>query len=203
MSEKIFYENLDRLMKNGTNCDFTLIVDNKRLRVPKPILAAHSDYFAALFNGEWTESKNSELPINDIKYDVMVKLIGFLYTPKIEITSIEVALELFKAADKYQIPHVKLVAAKYIIENTTALSNDIVINVFIEAEQRNSKEIMMVTLRHMLKRDSELRDITKLKNFDKLNVLQLTIVLRAFSLYHHHRNNSGALFNFKLEDVLS
>lgn len=73
-------------------------------RCHKLVLSAGSRYFQAMFSSKFTERQGSTI-VPDVSSDTMAKLLKYLYTGEVERNKVDV--ELFGAADKYQMDHLK------------------------------------------------------------------------------------------------
>ncbi|GFU43969.1 speckle-type POZ protein B, partial [Nephila pilipes] len=83
-------------------CDLTLKVADVSFTVHKAILSARSPVFSAMLNVR-DGIPSSEIVIPDINSDTMSKLLVFMYSDTLEDLDWEKALNLYSAADKYQI----------------------------------------------------------------------------------------------------
>ncbi|GMT01113.1 hypothetical protein PENTCL1PPCAC_23287, partial [Pristionchus entomophagus] len=71
-------EKSDFLIPSETS-EVVLIVEGKKLLLCKDILAHHSPYFDALFNGNLIESKEMEMEIKDVVYEDFLILLNLIY----------------------------------------------------------------------------------------------------------------------------
>ncbi|NP_001153348.1 roadkill-like [Nasonia vitripennis] len=91
------------------NIEFT--IEGKKLRANRSILGKRSRTFAALFNNEISQKREREIEITDIRYEVFLKMMHYIYTGK--MNGIEnIASELLTAADKYCLDGLKLMCEK-------------------------------------------------------------------------------------------
>ena len=177
MASKLHEDNWRRVVGKAGDI-ITFEVDDKEVLVPKLVLIAHSKYFETKFNSEMADANDDHIKITDYSYDVIEKMVALMFSPQSVISSSKMALDLCKAADYYQIAHVKFAAGKYLLDHPTGLTPSIVLNVFVEAELQGSKELMMQTLSYILKENI---DVTELANYDKLSHSQTTILMKAYS----------------------
>ncbi|XP_031786436.1 speckle-type POZ protein-like [Nasonia vitripennis] len=88
------------LINENKFSDVTLITEGRVLKVHKCILAKSSLVFAAMFEAEMLEKQDSSVEIEDIRYDVLLEMIRFIYVGKVKNMD-DLAGELLAAADKY------------------------------------------------------------------------------------------------------
>jgi len=97
---------LEEVFKNKEFSDVVVKCGGIKFECHKVFLASSSPVFKAMFNTQMKEKINNEVHINDVKPDVMAVLLQFLYTGKVSNFD-KFAIDLFIAADKYQIESLK------------------------------------------------------------------------------------------------
>ncbi|KAI5632038.1 BTB/POZ domain-containing protein [Phthorimaea operculella] len=80
------------------------------------ILAMASPVFAAMFYGR-VGDKEEPIHISDIDHAVFSSMLDYIYTDEVEITGLEMASELFRAANKYILVHLERKCINYLLEN--------------------------------------------------------------------------------------
>jgi len=96
--------------------DIKFIVENRIVFASKFILVARSEYFKKLFLVGMRESRQTEIPIQDVSYDIFYKLMEFLHTSGIDITNSHEAVQLLMAADRFQLHKLKVRAEGYLFQ---------------------------------------------------------------------------------------
>ncbi|XP_043479767.1 speckle-type POZ protein-like [Leptopilina heterotoma] len=99
-------ENITSLLGNENFKDVTFKVEDKEFTANKTILAIRSPVFAAMFNSKMSEELTSIVQIKDIKPEIFQQMLNFVYNVEVEDLD-KVALELFYAAEKYQLEELK------------------------------------------------------------------------------------------------
>ena len=94
-------------------------------KVQKGILTSRSEIFAAMFSHRFSEGETSTIHITDMSPQALREMLRFLYTDKMENANIH-AKELLRAANKYNIPRMKLLAEEALCQN---LSDETVLDV--------------------------------------------------------------------------
>ncbi|XP_064459443.1 speckle-type POZ protein B-like [Ornithodoros turicata] len=106
-------DDFSHLYRTGTLSDFTISVSDKEFRVHKAVLAARSPVFLAMLESPTKESEENRMVIEDLRSDVIEQMLEFMYTGTTsEIDSM--AEELLRAADKYQLPSLKMMCAQHL-----------------------------------------------------------------------------------------
>ena len=85
--------------------DFVFIVEGKPIPVLKSCLSMKSRVFRAMFSGNFKESKDKELVIEDTKYEAFKTFIRFLYSNDLVLNNNDFDLirELYRLSDKYDV----------------------------------------------------------------------------------------------------
>ncbi|KAI5651452.1 BTB/POZ domain-containing protein [Phthorimaea operculella] len=105
--------------RQWTDCSFKFETDGgaeeagDTLEAHKLILAMASPVFAAMFYGEVGE-KESPVQISDIDMLTFSRLLQYIYTDKAAIYTIEDAINLYKAANKYILVHLEKICIDYL-----------------------------------------------------------------------------------------
>lgn len=97
---------LGSLFRSGEFGDVTLLVGTREMLVHKAILAVRSPVFAAMFKHQMEESQRNRVIITDVDYDILEKMLTYIYTGRLQNIK-EIARELLVAADKYDVGDLK------------------------------------------------------------------------------------------------
>lgn len=134
---------LDRNLKSSTNTfldDFKKVVkDSKKVtlvgsdgsvEIPKLLLQIRAASLKAMFAHDTKERRESRIVLKDFKVKTLKSYIHFLTTDELK-NGKETALELYIFADKYDVPGLKNVARKYVLENVGQFGLDEVFDTFM------------------------------------------------------------------------
>lgn len=92
--------------------DVVIYADGQPIHAHKALLAARSPVFQAIFERSLYDRRPNVILINDMSYEVVKEMIGFLYTGKITLVS----LELLQASEKYGIKGLKKICEATLIK---------------------------------------------------------------------------------------
>ncbi|XP_071099082.1 BTB and MATH domain-containing protein 38-like [Haliotis cracherodii] len=87
--------------------DVALVVEGRRLHVIKGALSAASDVFHRMFNGDFKEKQESEVPLPGKTYDDIVDLLLCIYPSELRPVTQVTVDRLLELADEYQITVLK------------------------------------------------------------------------------------------------
>ena len=94
---------LNSLRTEGSFTDAILCVGDKEFPCHRNVLAVSSPYFKAMFTSDLRESKEIKISFNEIGPAIMLNLIDYAYTGRVEIT-VDNAQELLAAASLFTYP---------------------------------------------------------------------------------------------------
>jgi len=109
-------ERLEEVFKNKEFSDVIVKCGSIKFDCHKVFLASSSPVFKAMFNTQMKEKISNEVHIDDVKPDVMAVLLQFLYTGKVSNFD-KFAMDLFIAADKYQIESLKKLCERELVKS--------------------------------------------------------------------------------------
>ncbi|XP_032458041.1 speckle-type POZ protein B [Nasonia vitripennis] len=109
-------DNYEALINDEKFSDVALVSDGKTVRAHKCILAKRSPVFAAMFGTEMRETIENTVEITDVKYDILVEMIRFVYAEKVNDID-ALASELAVAADKYALDGLKKYCEQTLMKN--------------------------------------------------------------------------------------
>lgn len=109
-----------RLFQEGSYSDVTLQCEKGgEFKVHRGILSIRSEFFAKLFKANLIENETQSVMCG-YEYEIMSLILKYLYTGNVDIDDIDVAMELFKAADYYQLSRLKCLCKSTILTKTTS-----------------------------------------------------------------------------------
>jgi len=117
---------LQPMVDNPQFSDVTFVVEGRNLHAHKFILFARSEYFRRMFTSGYRESTDSTIPIPDVRYEVFLCVLSFLYTGKPREDIDEMAVEVLGVANLYNIEPLKRICAELItrsicVENVASI----------------------------------------------------------------------------------
>uniref|UniRef100_A0A914PHL1 BTB domain-containing protein n=1 Tax=Panagrolaimus davidi TaxID=227884 RepID=A0A914PHL1_9BILA len=101
--------------------DFTIVVENKEIKVHKLFLKHRSNVFRTMLNSNMKESIENKVEIIDFSFDVVETGIKMIYNCNFETTlSIDDLMKLLQFFDKYNIPSLKDKVESHLISQISA-----------------------------------------------------------------------------------
>lgn len=138
-------ETLYALKCQGILCDVTLVCENKEILAHRIILAMYSGYWEALFSNKHFIENQDTVYVDDVKYDILDKIIHFIYTNDISLSENSV-YEIIRIADYYQINSLVKKCKNYLI-NSLSITNafllyDLTSEIFFSEYETNIREFI-------------------------------------------------------------
>lgn len=130
-------DDFTRLLGDYRYSDVMLVADGLQYKAHRAILSARSPVFSAMFDHDMTERNSNRVNIPEMSGKCLKELLLFIYTGECEKLD-EMAEELFKAANKYQIEDLRLACLKSLRKN---LNRDVVASVVVLADTYGASEL--------------------------------------------------------------
>ncbi|XP_058836263.1 BTB/POZ domain-containing protein 6-A-like isoform X3 [Topomyia yanbarensis] len=143
-----FMKRQESLINNRFQSDVTFLVGEKRQPIfaHKLLLIIASEYFNAMFNGNFKESSSDEIEVRDIEADIFLEILRFIYCGKVRLT-IENVLEIYVHAQKYMLNELRRRTVRF-LENHIDADNALKIfaqNRLYEFSFINEKCLALIT----------------------------------------------------------
>ncbi|XP_068621396.1 uncharacterized protein [Battus philenor] len=145
------YDRINKLLVSYEWSDCTFFVCDKKFKAHKLILGISSPVFEAMFYGPL--SSNNDVIITDIEPDIFQQMLNYIYTDKVDITTIEEAFELLYVSRKYLLDPLSEVCIKYVQLNVNI---DNVITVLNYPDYMQDKQLLSSSIQLFCKHASYL-----------------------------------------------
>ncbi|GIY68998.1 BTB and MATH domain-containing protein 43 [Caerostris darwini] len=126
--------------------DVTLKTKTGSFPVHRAVLAARSPEFKSMFTSKKETEVDSVVVVEDLDDDTVQRLLLFLYTGVLEDLQWDTAYKLLKAAEKYQIEHLKIKCTSFLLGNISPSNAS---HLLLLAD-RNKNEYMRVAVEHFI-----------------------------------------------------
>ncbi|XP_008202409.1 speckle-type POZ protein-like [Nasonia vitripennis] len=143
------------LMDDNIFSDVALLSESRSVRAHKCILARSSSVFATMFDNEMNkEKKEIILEVNDISYDVLLEMIRFIYTGK--VNGIEKMIgDLAIAAKKFALHRLLIICEQAMIKS---MSIHNVVHSLLVADKVKMKELKATAIEFVTMNGSNVID---------------------------------------------
>ena len=114
-------DSVKEMRMNRELCDVELIVGEKHFYAHKLILAAHSNYFKAMFTGSLQESTRNEITLKEVDPSDVETLLKYMYELSLIVTE-ENAVSVLILAAQWQMDEIMQFCGKFIIDSEGVLT---------------------------------------------------------------------------------
>ena len=83
VGNKVFIEDMTKLMKDPETADFTLKIVDKKFKVHKAVLGARSGVFRTMFLSGMKDAVEGEAVITDVDEETLQEVLHYIYTGKL------------------------------------------------------------------------------------------------------------------------
>eukprot|EP01032_Pedospumella_encystans_P011944 gene11944-13853_t len=131
------------------------------IHVHKLILCARSPVFRAMLLGEMTEEVNSEVVIEDCCPTAIKSLMSFMYTGSLSFECVSHCVEVYSAADKYEVLGLMKLCEAYMLEkvemSVAKVEKDDFFTIWKAAEEKNIPKVENACLAFLDENDKQLK----------------------------------------------
>ena len=105
------------MVNNEQFSDVAFLVEGRTVHAHKFILFARSEYFRRMFTSAFRESTDSTIPIGNVRHEVFLCVLAFLYTGKPREIDPQMAVEVLGVANLYSVEPLKRICADLIMRS--------------------------------------------------------------------------------------
>jgi len=153
--------------------DITFIVEGRELFAHR-IMLLRSPYFRAMLTGCMMESNLSTIHIEEIPYDIFLSVMQYLYTDSVDV-HLESAMDLFAAADIYDIPRLQAMCEKKMLESIEVGN---AASIFLAADIHSAQSLRSKALNYILKHFEVVSKSVAFEEMARSNVELVVEILR-------------------------
>ncbi|GBN94312.1 Speckle-type POZ protein B [Araneus ventricosus] len=118
----ILSNNLKSMVNNSCLSDVKLKTKSQTYPAHKTILGARSPVFKAMFSSDMREKIIDCVDVEDLNDDTVLRMLRYIYSAEVEELEWVSAIELYEAADKYVVLHLRDICS-YFLKNSLCPSN--------------------------------------------------------------------------------
>ncbi len=107
---------LAELWQEGLLCDVKLQVEQKTIQAHRTVLSAASPYWKAMFTGNFRESSDKVVLVQDMGWNALKEIVSCIYTTRLNVTC-ENVIDIFSAAHICQLGFIQDRCKTFMLEN--------------------------------------------------------------------------------------
>lgn len=183
-----------RMRDDETLHDVVFIVENERFPVNRCLVAAASPVLRNMMTNGMKESKQREIPLEEVNVDVWKVVVDYVYTGQMDLVNVENALKLLECAARFHMKELEDSISSYVgqelndVENLGNLENALR---YLKCAQRFRMEKSVKTISGYIKNvldASNCCDILSTVDHIELDSLRKlamnTLVINFYNVYH-------------------
>ncbi|GFR12916.1 TD and POZ domain-containing protein 4 [Trichonephila clavata] len=147
-------QNMKQLLQDNSFYDITFKVDSESYKAHKNILSARSRVFKSMFESPLTMNVE-EIEISDISEETLKEMLNFIYSGQVSHLHVNNAMELYYAADKYELDSLKNICARVMVGN---VRTDNVIKILLLSHRHSNHDLEHVCITFIAKNASKIQD---------------------------------------------
>jgi len=118
IAKEIFAIDVKKMI-NSDSCDMVIKCGDKIFPVHKCFLMARSEVLKVFLEENSGEKKDCKITIEESTPEAVAKMIDFIYTGELPSLTNDMAMDLFRLADKYMLKHLKKACGKIVMANAS------------------------------------------------------------------------------------
>jgi len=131
-------DNFGKMLETGDFSDVTLSIKGEQIKAHKFLLAARSNVFKAMFEHSLKESETGLVNVEEIDVDTVKHMLQFMYTGNVPELSVDVAMGLLAAGDRYALDDLKVICEKFLGKS---LEVDNIMQVLVLADLHSAEKL--------------------------------------------------------------
>mmetsp|Transcript_13575 Transcript_13575/g.31683 ORF Transcript_13575/g.31683 Transcript_13575/m.31683 type:complete len:551 (-) Transcript_13575:450-2102(-) len=161
-------QDLRSLVNNEEMSDIVFMVEDQPVYAHK-ILCMRCTYFRAMLTGGMSETRASEIVLQDVRHPIFLALLEYLYTDQCEIP-LDIAMELFQAADQFGVERLKKICESKML---ASINVENAATIFHAADVHNAKSLREKCLNFVL---ANFDPVTKSASFEEMGRTNVELV---------------------------
>ncbi|KAF8770997.1 speckle-type POZ protein-like [Argiope bruennichi] len=133
-----FKENINQFYEDGTLSAVSMRADSETFPAHKIILSSRSPVFKATFTNDMREKASKCIDMPDVDAATLRHLLSYIYTNKMPEVEWDEAVDLFRAADKYELLELKKQCSSIIMSNISRTNIYVLLSL---ADTHNEEEL--------------------------------------------------------------
>jgi len=163
------------LVNNEIMSDITFIIQNKTIKAHR-ILCLRCPYFKKMLTGEYLESRSTEINIQDVDYDIFLLILQYIYCDSCEAVTVDNAMEVFQAADRFGLDRLKRVSENVMI---SFINIDTAASIYLAADMYNAENLKNRCKQYILKNFDQVSRSSSFEEMGRQNVDLVFEILRS------------------------
>mmetsp|Transcript_67044 Transcript_67044/g.218281 ORF Transcript_67044/g.218281 Transcript_67044/m.218281 type:complete len:319 (+) Transcript_67044:380-1336(+) len=159
-----FVEDMRRMMVDPSLADITFVVNGEAITAHRNVLAARSEYFAAMLTSHFQEaSAGARVAVSDGTAEAFRMVLGYLYTDSIDLADGD-ALEVLRLADKYNLVRLYQMSTRHCLRK---LDGENAVERLVQSDLYGLQDLRGAALTFVIRHFAEIRSANP-RSLDRL-----------------------------------
>ncbi|XP_055927504.1 speckle-type POZ protein-like isoform X1 [Argiope bruennichi] len=138
---------LEVILEGEKDNHVTICAQGEVFQVHRTMLCSSSSVFAAMFKHDTSERTTNRIEITDVSVETVGEMLSFMYFGSTSKLCPQTAVDVYAAADKYDIMRLKKKCSDFLISN---LSKETVLDIMILADRHGDEELKESTVKFLV-----------------------------------------------------
>ncbi|XP_008204972.1 speckle-type POZ protein B-like [Nasonia vitripennis] len=157
------FDDFESILNDRNFSDVSISIEGKTIMACKLILMKKSPVFAAMFRADMKERNKNAVLIEDIKYDIFMELLRFIYSGKVRQLE-TIAVDLLAAVDKYRMENLKTMCE---LEPIKQMGIDDAVRMLKLADKYRAKKLKKRAIEYIVENKIDIFDQAEFRGLDK------------------------------------
>jgi len=178
-SELAFKTDMLNLQQSGAFSDVVFKIGRQKIKAHRAVLSSRCPVFKAMFNSEMRESKEKEVPLEDLKAEPFQQMLRYMYTNECDTkNSDDDLMELLVVADRYSMQSLVELCSERLAQS---LSAENVCDRLVLADRASAVSLKDACLYYIAADTQRIKQIQKSAGYSKLSREHLDALVAALA----------------------
>lgn len=171
-------QDVSTFINNSLFSDVKLVVGINKTEIPAhKLFLVRSSFFKTMFENEMKETNQSLVNLPDVKYEVFIYILQYLYTDKINTQDMNIFkwIEVYELADLFGIERLQKICENYLIDNLDYDNSPMILKSF---DSKGHQKLREHCLNFIVKNFDSVSKTPSFETFIRSNIEILLEILR-------------------------
>lgn len=167
-----------KMLDEGSNQDVDIVCGDQTIKAHKSVLSCRSDVFASMLHSDMSEGRTGRINIQDMDVTIFRQFLKCLYTGILPELTVDTAMKLYEAGDKYNVSPLKKQCADFLIDQ---LLPENACDILILADQHSDAHLKSSVIDFMMKEKLPLEE-----NWPEFSKRYPVLAVEVLNLFCHN-----------------
>ena len=171
-------QDISGFINNSLFSDVKLIVGTNKIEIyGHKLFLIRSSFFKAMFENEMKEKNQSLVNLPDVKYEIFLYILQYLYTDKINVKDMNISkwIEIYELADLFGVERLQKICENHLIDNLDYENSPSILKSF---DNKGHQKLREYALNYIVKNFDFVSKTATFENFIRTNIDILLEILK-------------------------